>query len=259
MPREGLSETFVDPALAVLRARGAEIRFGARLRALNFGPDRITGLVFDADTIGLGDDDRLILAVPATVAARIVPTLTVPDAFSPIVNAHFRCAAAPGAPLFVGVVDGVAQWIFRKREVLSVTVSAADRIVDHPADALRESLWRDVALAYRLPAHFRCRRRESSRSDGRRFSPARNSCGADRPQRQAGRTFCSPAITRIPACPRPSKALSARALPLRGTRWPRSRHGRCSRHRTAAALPKRLPGPARSGGSASFHERRDKR
>ena len=152
VPREGLSETFVDPALAVLRARGAEIRFGARLRALNFGPDRITGLVFDADTIGLGDNDRLILAVPATVAARLVPTLTVPDAFSPIVNAHFRCAAPPGAPLFVGVVDGVAQWIFRKREVLSVTVSAADRIVDHPADALRELLWRDVALAYRLPA-----------------------------------------------------------------------------------------------------------
>jgi len=50
------------------------------------------------------------------------------------------------------VIDGAAEWIFRKREVLSVTVSAADRMVDRPADAVREILWRDVALAYRLPA-----------------------------------------------------------------------------------------------------------
>jgi hydroxysqualene dehydroxylase len=37
--------------------------------------------------------------------------------------------------------------------VLSVTVSAADRIVDRPADELRDLLWRDVALAYRMPAN----------------------------------------------------------------------------------------------------------
>jgi hydroxysqualene dehydroxylase len=149
--REGLSETFVDPALEILRVHGAEIHFGARLRALNFGPDRVSGLVFDAEAIEFGEDDRVILAVPAVDAARLVPTLTVPVAFSPIVNAHFRCAAPPGSPLFVGVVNGTAEWIFRKRELLSVTVSAADRMVDLPADALREALWRDVALAYRLP------------------------------------------------------------------------------------------------------------
>jgi hydroxysqualene dehydroxylase len=40
VPRDGLSETFVDPALLYLRAKGAEIRFGARLRALEFGPVR---------------------------------------------------------------------------------------------------------------------------------------------------------------------------------------------------------------------------
>jgi hydroxysqualene dehydroxylase len=151
VPREGLSDTFVDPALATLRAQGAEIRFGARLRALNFGPDRVSGLAFEAETIEFGGNDLLILAVPATVAARLVPTLTVPDAFSPIVNAHFRCTASSDSPPFIGVIDGAAEWIFRKREVLSVTVSAADRMVDRRADAVREILWRDVALAYRLP------------------------------------------------------------------------------------------------------------
>jgi hydroxysqualene dehydroxylase len=153
VPRDGLSETFVDPALACLREHGAEIRFGARLRTLHFAPDHVTELVFDTGPVGLGRGDNLILAVPAAVAARLVPALTVPDAYSPIVNAHFCCAVPAGSPYFVGMIGGAAEWIFRKRTGLSVTVSAADQIVDQTAEELRDVLWRDAALAYRLPTH----------------------------------------------------------------------------------------------------------
>ena len=41
--------------------------------------------------------------------------------------------------------------MFRKPGVISVTVSAADALVDRPGDALSETLWRDVARAYGLP------------------------------------------------------------------------------------------------------------
>jgi squalene-associated FAD-dependent desaturase len=153
VPRMGLSETFVEPALARLRLQGTEIRFGSRLKALTFDPDRISELQFDSGSIGLGGDDSVILAVPAAMAARVVPGLVVPDLYSPIVNAHFRCDTPPGAPLFVGVIGGRAEWIFRKHGVLSVTVSAADRLVDLSASELRDLFWRDVALAYRLPSH----------------------------------------------------------------------------------------------------------
>jgi predicted NAD/FAD-dependent oxidoreductase len=153
VPRDGLSETFVDPALAHLREQGSEVRFGALLRALSFGTDRVAELVFDSGSIELGRDDSLILAVPAPVAARLVPALAVPDAYSPIVNAHFRCMPQAGSPLFVGVIGGSAEWIFRKREMLSVTVSAAGRFVDRPAQELRQLLWSDVAEAYRLPSY----------------------------------------------------------------------------------------------------------
>ena len=152
LPRIGLSESFVEPALARLRAKGAEIRFGARLRALTFGPDSVSDLVFEAASIALDRADGVILAVPAVVAARLVPGLIVPDRHSPIVNAHFRCAAPAESPFFVGVIGGAAEWIFRKREVLSVTVSAADRFVECAAPELRDLFWHDVAVAYRLPA-----------------------------------------------------------------------------------------------------------
>jgi len=153
LPRGGLSESFVEPALARLHAQGAEIRFGARLKALMFGADKVSHLVFEAGSIGLDGADMVILAVPGAIAARLVPGLDVPDRHSPIVNAHFRCTPPAGAPFFVGVIGGAAEWIFRKREVLSVTVSAADRFVERAVLELRDLFWRDVAVAYRLPAY----------------------------------------------------------------------------------------------------------
>ncbi|HEX3883462.1 MAG TPA: hydroxysqualene dehydroxylase HpnE [Stellaceae bacterium] len=149
-PRVGLSESLVDPALARLRAAGAEIRLGARLRRIAFAGERVAGLEFDGGELALGAADRVVLAVPAPVAARLVPDLTVPDDYAPIVNAHFRAEAPAGSALFVGVIGGTAEWVFRKRQVLSVTVSAADALVDRPAEELAPLLWGDVARVYGL-------------------------------------------------------------------------------------------------------------
>ncbi|HEV8014334.1 MAG TPA: hydroxysqualene dehydroxylase HpnE [Stellaceae bacterium] len=152
VPREGLSETLVDPALAWLRARGVDIRIGTRLRGLGFTQERVTSLDLDGGSEVVGAEDAVVLAVPAPVAARLVPDLTVPDEFRAIVNAHYRLALRGDAPWFVGLVGGTAEWVFRKREVLSVTVSAADRLIDTPAEALAPLLWQDVAAAYDLPS-----------------------------------------------------------------------------------------------------------
>jgi squalene-associated FAD-dependent desaturase len=150
VPRDGLSETFIDPALAWLQAQGAEVRFATRLRALRFRGDCAAALGFDCGEVALGDGDAVVLAVPAAAAARLVPELVVPDHYAPIVNGHFRLPVPDAAPLVLGVVGGTVEWVFRKPGIASVTVSAADRLVDAPADALRDRLWRDVARAYRL-------------------------------------------------------------------------------------------------------------
>lgn len=151
VPREELSQSFIEPALRHLQERGAEIRFGARLRAISFAGARVTGLQFEPGTETVGAAQAVVLAVPAPVAVRLVPELDAPDAFRAIVNAHYRIALAAPAPLFIGIIGGVAEWVFRKRAVLSVTVSAADRLADLPADTLSQRLWHDVARAYALP------------------------------------------------------------------------------------------------------------
>ena len=152
IPKEGLSETLVDPALVFLRSRGHEVRFNARLRGIGFTDERAASLDFDSGAVNVDDGESLVLAVTAPVASRLLPEIAAPDEYHAIVNAHFRIRAPEDSPFFVGVIGGTAEWVFRKREVLSVTISAADRLLDTPAEQLAKTLWKDVAAAYELPS-----------------------------------------------------------------------------------------------------------
>jgi hypothetical protein len=83
-----------------------------------------------------------------------VPGLRTPEAYTAILNAHFRlpetCRAA--MPSLLGVIGGLAQWIFRRGDMAAVTVSAADAVIDRPPEELAEQLWREVQVALDLPA-----------------------------------------------------------------------------------------------------------
>ena len=150
-PKEGLSESLVDPALAVLNAKGGEIRFGQRLRALRFEGERVAALDFGRGEVALDSQDDVVLAVTAPVAQGLIPDLQAPDEFRAIINAHFRVDRLPERPYtFLGVINGTAEWIFLKPGVISTTTSAADRWIDRDAEDLAAALWRDIARAYRL-------------------------------------------------------------------------------------------------------------
>ncbi len=146
--RRGLSAALVDPALATLRRRGADVRLGRRLRALE---DEGRTLRFGHETVRLADGDRVILALPPAAAADLLPGLPTPPQRA-IVNAHFRLERVPAeAPPMLGVLGGTAQWLFLRDDVLSVTVSAADALAAAPAEAIARRLWAEAAAALRLP------------------------------------------------------------------------------------------------------------
>ncbi len=150
LPRIGLSESFVDPALAWLAARGAVVRLGSRVVGLRIAAGRLEGLDTPQGTLALAPGDGAVLAVPPGVAAGLLAELAVPDAFQAIVNLHFRADPPPGAPGFIGLIGGAAEWVFAKPGHVSVTISAANRLVDQPAEALATSIWPEVCQAMGL-------------------------------------------------------------------------------------------------------------
>jgi len=146
----GLSDTFIDPSLSFLEARGGEIRLRSRLRALSIHNARVVALEFAGDTVEVGSEDSVVLALPPAASSELLPELPVPDGSTAILNAHYRPdrpASLPGGQMFLGLIGGTAEWLFARDDVISVTVSAADRLIDQPAEDLAALLWSDVARA----------------------------------------------------------------------------------------------------------------
>ncbi len=134
-PAVGLSESFIDPALAWLRQRGADIRLGERVTMI-------------------APEQKTVLAVPAWAAAALVPGLVVPNEFEAIANLHFKCRVDPGPAGLWGLIGGTAEWAFAKGEILSVTISAANRYAEVANEVLADRVWAELARAFGLAAEM---------------------------------------------------------------------------------------------------------
>ncbi len=147
-----LAAAFIDPALETLSRSGVEVRFGRRLAALKLQDGKVARLAFTDGEQEVGPADRVILAVPPWTATELLPDLVAPDAFCAIVNAHFKIVPPAELPLLVGLVGGTAEWVFALPDRLSVTISAADRLIDTDSESLAALIWRDVAAVHHLSA-----------------------------------------------------------------------------------------------------------
>lgn len=147
-----LAEAFVDPAVRWLGERGTTLETGRRLRALVFDETRVSGVDWGAGVEPVAADEAVVLALPAWVAATLVPGLTVPDEHRAIVNAHFACPPPPGAPAMLGLLNSTAEWVFAFPDRLSITVSAADRLIDRDREELARLFWGEVSAALGIDA-----------------------------------------------------------------------------------------------------------
>ncbi len=160
--------------------------------------------------VALGPDECVVLAVPPPVAAALLPGLTVPDAFEAILNLHYRVAADPGEAGFVGLVGGTAEWVFVKPGIVSVTISAANHLVDMPADALAARVWPEAARALGLAGPAAALPRGEGEARHLRRHAGAGGAPARRPA-PASAISSSPATGPTPACPQPSKVPSGPA------------------------------------------------
>jgi hydroxysqualene dehydroxylase len=145
--REGLSAVLVEPAVKLLQDKGANVQFGHELREFGTSADGVAELRFGGDSVAIGPDDAVVLAVPPRPAASLLPGLKTPSKFRAIVNAHFRFDPPKDMPPIMGVVGGLVEWLFAFPQRLSVTISNGDRLVDMPREELAQAIWRDVCKA----------------------------------------------------------------------------------------------------------------
>lgn len=155
LPREGLSESLIDPARAWLAAQGGELRTGWRVAGLRRDGGRVAGLAGPQGEVAIGPEEAVVLAVPAAIAPGLLEGVPAPDAFEAILNLHFRADLPSGR--LIGLVGGTAEWVFVKPGVVSVTISAANALLGVPGEALAERVWKDLraclGLTGAMPPH----------------------------------------------------------------------------------------------------------
>jgi len=147
-----LSAAFIDPAVGWLARQGIPLSTGRRLKALEFAGGRVSALEWSDGRQVLAADEAVVLAVPGWIAAELVPGLVVPDEHRAILNVHFAAAPPAGAPAMLGLLNTTSEWLFCHVGRVSVTVSAADALMDADREELARTVWREVAMALGFPA-----------------------------------------------------------------------------------------------------------
>jgi len=150
MAKEGLSETFINPAIKYLESNDTKISLNSRLRKINTQKDRVTALEFNTGTVELAKNDSVVLAVPSMSAGSLVSGLKVPSKSSAIVNGHFKLDKEYEDISFLGLIGGTAQWLFVRGDVVSVTVSAASNLVQKSTESIARILWDEIVQALEI-------------------------------------------------------------------------------------------------------------
>jgi hydroxysqualene dehydroxylase len=149
-----LAAAFINPAMEWLAARNAPVSLGKRLRAVASDGNQVTALDWGAGPEPIADDVAVVLAVPPWAAKSLLPRISAPDAFHAIVNGHFAMTAPATAPPMLGLLRGTAEWLFAFDDRISVTVSAADAIVDLEREEIARRFWKDIQHAYGFTAEM---------------------------------------------------------------------------------------------------------
>ncbi|MDE0254487.1 MAG: hydroxysqualene dehydroxylase HpnE [Rhodospirillaceae bacterium] len=148
--RTGLSESFADPAVTWLEARGGRFRPGVRIRSVSFGDAAVSALNAGGEAVAVAPGEPVVSAVPPAACNALFPDVATPAEYRPIVNLHYvvgEGVALPGGLPLLGLIGGTAQWLFLRGDVLSVTISAGVAEAALPHDRLAGTVWEDIRRA----------------------------------------------------------------------------------------------------------------
>ncbi len=152
-PNRPLSECFIDPALTELQQRGTQLHFGCAIRRIDHTAKTVTALEMADRTVSLGEKDAVIIATSPSAAHRLLPEQVPQLETNPILNAHFLWphATAGQTQPAIGVLNGLAEWIFLHDGRIATTTSAAHHCIHEADNVLAHRLWQEICTVLMLP------------------------------------------------------------------------------------------------------------
>jgi hypothetical protein len=147
IPATSMNHSYIDPAASFIERHGGRIHLTTPAHGMDTNGGRAVALAVEGRSVEVDGGDAVILAVPpwapvlSGLGPRDLPT-------SAIVHAHFRplSSSLPSNEVhFMGLIGGQAQWLLSRAGILSVTVSAADDLVEADSEQIATTLWAEIA------------------------------------------------------------------------------------------------------------------
>ena len=152
----GLGNALVTPAEAFLTRHAVDLNENHALKSLDIVDGEVTALRFaNGRAVEVFPKDRVILALPPTRLKAVLTELALPKDDAGILNAHFVLEdpkLANGLPPITGLVHATTHWAFVRGDVISLTVSAADRLglMDADPAELAPLLWKEACAGLNI-------------------------------------------------------------------------------------------------------------
>ena len=144
-----LADSVTNPVADFLKNKNVPVFFGKSLNKIEKNKLSFS----DGTEIPLSDKDVVILAVSPSDAARLVKSFS-PLPIQPVANIHFKTdiPLPDGLPV-LGLVGFTGHWVFAKNGVLSVTISAAEKLLkQHSPETLAALVWRELQSVLKTDA-----------------------------------------------------------------------------------------------------------
>ncbi|HEX2984275.1 MAG TPA: FAD-dependent oxidoreductase [Ignavibacteriales bacterium] len=148
VPEAGLSELYCENASDYIKQRGGEVQCSAKIEKLVFDRNKIVSIASNNQVFE--DFDFAISAMPFYALAKLVDDdfrkeLNI-DRFktSPILSAHIWLKENKFKEKFYGLIDSEVHWIFNHGSYISITISAADKLMDLRHDEITCILLREL-------------------------------------------------------------------------------------------------------------------
>ena len=156
MVKTSLYDSLIKPAKKKIIGQGGSIKNNSRLKKIIFKNKFAEEMVFNKKKIKLNKNELIVLAVTPNIASKILPNLKTPKKTNCILNVHFKLneeykeLKLPNGSFFVGVINGVVDWIFKKKNILSITISAANTLNNLDNNEISDIVWEDIKRTFDL-------------------------------------------------------------------------------------------------------------
>ena len=157
--KKSLNESLIKPGIKKILKYGGKIKTNYRLKKINFKNNFAKEIIFQNKSVILNEEDIVILTVPPNILNKILPNITTPKKNNCILNIHFKLnknitIILPKNSFFLGVIGGLTDWIFKKENVLSITISAANNLNMYSNEKISKMIWKEIKQIFKIQKNY---------------------------------------------------------------------------------------------------------